>query len=201
MIYSLKGTLKYTDPTFVVVECGGVGFKCFVSTTTITSLTSVGSTVELLTYMSIREDAMDLYGFSSSNELEAFKKLISISGVGPKAAISILSSLSPDKLAVAISCGDTKAIQSAQGIGKKTAERIVLELKDKMSAVAPSEVASTVISVQNASNQSNMNEAVEVLVSLGFSQSEATLAVSKLDSSLSVDELIRKGLKNLSSNL
>ena len=111
--------VEYDGSEFVaVVECGGVGFKCFASTTTITSLTSIGTNVELLTYMSIREDAMDLYGFSTANELEAFKLLISISGVGPKAAISILSALSPDKLALAISCGDTKSIQAAQGIGK-----------------------------------------------------------------------------------
>ena len=132
MIYSLKGTLTYLEPTFAVVECGGVGFKCFVSTTTITSLTSIGTEVRLLTYMSIREDAMDLYGFSTQNELDAFKLLISVNGVGPKAAISILSALPPDRLAVAVSCGDVKSIQVAQGVGKKTAERIVLELKDKM---------------------------------------------------------------------
>ena len=105
MIYSLKGTLTYLEPTFAVVECGGVGFKCFVSTTTITSLTTIGTEVRLLTYMSIREDAMDLYGFSTQNELEAFKLLISVNGVGPKAAISILSALPPDRLAVAVSAG------------------------------------------------------------------------------------------------
>ena len=201
MIYSINGTLKYTEPTFVVVECGGVGFKCFASTTTITSLTSIGTNVELLTYMSIREDAMDLYGFSSANELEAFKLLISISGVGPKAAISILSALSPDKLALAISCGDTKSIQAAQGIGKKTAERIVLELKDKMVEIAPKEVVSTVSNVQSITAQNNKSEAVEVLVSLGFSQSDASVAVGSLSADLSVDELIRKGLKILSANL
>lgn len=201
MIYSINGTLKYTEPTFVVVECGGVGFKCFASTTTITSLTSIGTNVELLTYMSIREDAMDLYGFSTANELEAFKLLISISGVGPKAAISILSALSPDKLALAISCGDTKSIQAAQGIGKKTAERIVLELKDKMVGIAPKEVVSTVSNVQSITAQNNKSEAVEVLVSLGFSQSDASVAVGSLSADLSVDELIRKGLQILSANL
>lgn len=201
MIYSINGTLKYIEPTFVVVECGGIGFKCYASTTTITSLTSIGTNVELLTYMSIREDAMDLYGFVNANELEAFKLLISISGVGPKAAISILSSLSTDKLALAISCGDTKSIQTAQGIGKKTAERIVLELKDKMAGVAKSDTVSNISVAQTAVSQSNMNEAVEVLVSLGFSQSDSSIAVGSLDANLSVDELIRKALKNLSSNL
>lgn len=201
MIYSIKGTLTYTEPTFVVVECGGVGFKCFASTTTITSLSTVGTEVQLLTYMSIREDAMDLYGFSTQNELEAFKLLISISGVGPKAAISILSALSPDKLAIAVSCGDTKSIQAAQGIGKKTAERIVLELKDKMSLVAGGESAAVVENIQASTVGSNSSEAIEVLVSLGFNQSDAATVVSWLDPSMSVDDMIRKGLQALSANL
>lgn len=201
MIYSIKGTLTYMEPTFVVVECGGVGFKCFASTTTITSLSTVGTEVQLLTYMSIREDAMDLYGFSTQNELEAFKLLISISGVGPKAAISILSALSPDKLAIAVSCGDTKSIQAAQGIGKKTAERIVLELKDKMSIVAGGESAAVVENIQASTVGSNSSEAIEVLVSLGFNQSDAATVVSGLDPSMSVDDMIRKGLQALSANL
>lgn len=201
MIYSVKGTLTYIEPTFAVVECGGVGFKCFASTTTITSLTSIGTEVQLLTYMSIREDAMDLYGFATSNELEAFKLLISVSGVGPKAAISILSALAPDRLAIAVSCGDVKAIQSAQGVGKKTAERIVLELKDKMSGIAGGEAQVVVDNIQATNNAGNSSEAIEVLVSLGFTQSDAAYAVGKLDPTLSVDEMIRKGLQSLSANL
>ncbi len=202
MIYSLKGILTYVEPTFVVVECGGVGMKCFASTSTITGLTSVGTQVSLLTYMSVREDAIDLYGFSTQNELDAFKLLIGVSGVGPKAAMSVLSALATDKLAIAVSCGDIKAIQAAQGIGKKTAERIVLELKDKMNGIAGVSVSS------NSSSGASINsvgsassEAVEVLVSLGFSQSDAYAAVGSLDGDLSVDEMIRKGLKLLSSNL
>ena len=144
---------------------------------------------------------MDLYGFNSQNELEAFKLLISISGVGPKAAISILSALSPDKLAIAVSCGDTKSIQAAQGIGKKTAERIVLELKDKMSLVAGGESAAVVENIQASTVGSNSSEAIEVLVSLGFNQSDAATVVSRLDPSMSVDDMIRKGLQALSANL
>lgn len=201
MIYSLDGVLKYVDPTFVVVECGGVGFKCFATMSTITSLTPVGTKVSLLTYMSIREDAMDLYGFLTQNEMDAFKLLISISGVGPKAAISILSALTPDKLAIAVSSGDVKSIQAAQGIGKKTADRIVLELKDKMGGIASSNASSIVEGIQNVATLDNAKEAVEVLVSLGYNQSEASAAVGSLDSSLSVDDMIRKGLKILSANL
>lgn len=201
MIYSVKGILTYVEPTFAVVECGGVGFKCYASMTTITSLSPVGNEVSLLTYMSIREDAMDLYGFSAQNELNAFKLLISISGVGPKAAISILSALTPDKLAIAVSSGDVKSIQAAQGIGKKTADRIVLELRDKMGNVVSNGASSVVEGIQNVTAHDNSREAVEVLVSLGYSQSEASAVVGTLDPTLSVDEMIRKGLKSLAANL
>ncbi len=201
MIYSVKGILTYVEPTFVVVECGGIGMKCFASTTTITSLKSVGTEVQLLTYMVVREDAMDLYGFLTQGELDAFKLLISVSGVGPKAAVSILSALPPDKLSLAVSCGDVKSIQIAQGIGKKTAERIVLELKDKMAGINADVVGVQTQDVRNAVSSSNTSEAIEVLVSLGFSQSDASVAVAKLDSGLSVDDIIRKALKMLSANL
>lgn len=202
MIYSLRGKLIYVDASFVVVECSGVGMKCFASTSTITSLTSVGTEVTLLTYMSVREDAIDLYGFSTQNELDAFKLLIGVSGVGPKAAMAVLSALSTDKLSVAVSCGDIKSIQAAQGIGKKTAERIVLELKDKMTGIASGTAASSAVDAAQVNVPgSDASEAVEVLVSLGFNQSDASVAVGSLEPGLTVDEMIRKGLKLLSSNL
>lgn len=201
MIYSVRGILIYAEPTFAVVECGGVGFKCFISNSTLASLPSSGKEVNLLTYMSIREDAMDLYGFSTPNELDAFKLLISISGIGPKAAISILSALTPDKLAIAVSSGDVKSIQQAQGIGKKTAERIVLELKDKMVGVASGSASVVVEGIKNVSTNNNAQEAVEVLVSLGYNQSDAAAVIGGLDPSMSVDDMIRKGLKALAANL
>lgn len=200
MIYNLHGKLTYTDPNFAVVECSGVGFKCFVSMTTLTSLTSIGSEVNLFTHLAVREDAMDLYGFSTEGELDAFKHLISVSGVGPKAAMAILSVLPPDRLAIAVSSGDVKAIQSANGVGKKTAERIVLELKDKMAGIGS--ISSQVVSdIKSVAESSNASEAVEVLVTLGFNQSDATAVIGAMDKSLSVDDMIRKGLKELSSNL
>lgn len=202
MIYSVKGILTYVEPSFVVVECGGVGMKCFASTSTITQLSSVGTEVTLLTYMSVKEDAIDLYGFLSQNELDAFKLLISVNGVGPKAAMSVLSALTTDKLSLAVSCGDVKSIQTAQGIGKKTAERIVLELKDKMAGVAGAvQGTAAVNAVQANAPGSATAEAVEVLVSLGFNQTDASVAVGSMQPGLSVDEMIRKGLKLLSSNL
>ncbi len=200
MIYNVKGILTYTDPNFAVVECGGVGFKCFVSMTTLKELPSIGSEVNLFTYMSVREDALDLFGFFEVDELEAFKLLISVSGIGPKAAIAILSVLTPSKLSVAISSGDVRSIQMAQGVGKKTAERVVLELKDKMVGIGSSSVAD-VRNVQSVASSNDAQEAVEVLVSLGFTQSDAATVIGAMDKSLSVDEMVRKGLRQLSSQL
>lgn len=201
MIYNVRGKLTYTDPTFAVIECGGVGFKCFVSMNTLKDLTSVGTEVNLFTYMAVREDAMDLFGFSTQQELQAFKLLITVSGVGPKAAIAILSVLSPDRLSIAISSGDIKSIQAANGVGKKTAERVVLELKDKMVGIGSTSTASVVEGIQAVASNSNAQEAVEVLVSLGFNQSDAAAVVGSMDKSLSVDDMIRKGLKQLSTQL
>lgn len=198
MIYNLNGKLTYVDPTFIVIECGGVGFKCFASTTTITSISTVGTNVNVLTYMSVKEDSIDLYGFATQEELNSFKLLISVSGIGPKAAMAILSVLPPDRLSVAVSSGDVKAIQSAQGVGKKTAERVVLELKDKMVGIGSAHTNAIVEGIQSVAQSDNAQEAVEVLVSLGFNQSEAASVVGTMDKSLSVDEMIRKGLKSLS---
>lgn len=200
MIYNVKGILTYTDTNFAVVECGGVGFKCFVSLTTLRDLTSIGSEVNLFTHLSVREDAMDLFGFSTNAELDAFKLLITVNGIGPKAAMAILSVLPPDRLSAAISGGDVKAIQMAQGVGKKTAERVVLELKDKVVGIGGAN-SSVIESIQSVASSNDASEAVAVLVSLGFNQSDAATVVGAMDKSLSVDEMIRKGLKQLSSNL
>lgn len=200
MIYNVRGTLTYTDINYAVVECGGVGFKCFVSMTTLKELPPLGKEANLYTYLSVREDAMDLFGFATQQELDDFKLLITVSGVGPKAAMAVLSVLPPDRLSIAVSSGDVKSIQSAQGVGKKTAERIVLELKDKMLGIAPSNAAA-VQSIQAVASNSDAQEAVEVLVSLGFNQSDAATVVGAMDKGLSVDDMIRKGLKQLSSQL
>ncbi|MBR7072599.1 MAG: Holliday junction branch migration protein RuvA [Eubacterium sp.] len=201
MIYNVKGVLSYADPAFAVVECGGVGFKCFISVTTLRQLPSVGKEVNLFTHMAVREDAIDLYGFYELSELEAFKLLITVSGVGPKAAMAILSTLPPDRLSIAVSSGDVRSIQQANGVGKKTAERVVLELKDKMAGIGSSGVASVVEGIQSVASSSNASEAVEVLISLGYERSDAATAVGALDKSLSVDEMIRLALKQLSAQL
>ncbi len=201
MIYNVKGNLTHIDTQFVVIECGGIGFKCFTSLNTAKSIGKIGSEVNLFTYLSVKEDAMDLFGFLTQAELDSFKLLITVSGVGPKAAVSILSELNPDKLAVAIAAGDIKSITKANGVGKKTAERVVLELKDKMVNVATGEVSSAAVSASTIVEESAAADAVAALVSLGFTQSDAAVVVGQMDKSLSSDEMIRLGLKQLSRNL
>ena len=149
MIYTIRGILTEADVTgsFIVIECGGVGYRLTVTANTLTSLpapaftpsgdTAEGAQVKVYTYMAVKEDAVELFGFASKEELEAFKLLISVSGVGPKAATSILSLLTPKKLAFAIASDDTKTISRAPGVGAKTAARVVLELKEKMAKAFP----------------------------------------------------------------
>lgn len=200
MIYNIKGELTYTDPQFVVVENSGIGFKCFTSLTTVKNLGKIGSTVNLYTYLSVKEDALDLFGFSTLEELNSFKLLITVSGVGPKAAVSVLSELSPEKLALSIASSDVKSITKANGVGRKTAERIVLELKDKTGSLSQTDFSS-VASAASVAEDSAAGEAVAALVALGFSQSDAAVTVGQMDQSLSADEMIRLGLRQLSSNL
>lgn len=201
MLYNVKGILTVSDVNFIVVECGGVGFKCYTTLNTIKSIGTVGSEVNVYTHLAVREDAMDLYGFSTLNELDAFKLLITVSGIGPKAAVAILSELTPEKLALCIASGDAKSITKAQGVGKKTAERVVLELKDKMGNIAIGEGASVVSAASTVLESSNSAEAVEALVALGYSQSDAAVIVGSMDKSMPVDDMIRLALKQLARNL
>lgn len=201
MLYNIRGKLTVSDVNFIVVECGGVGFKCFTTLNTVKNIGRTGDEVNVFTYLAVREDAMDLYGFATLDELNAFKLLISVSGIGPKAAAAILSELAPDRLAVCIASGDAKAITRAQGVGKKTAERVVLELKDKMGSIAVGDTSDVVSSVASVGESSNSAEAVEALVALGYSQSDAAVVVGGMDKSLTVDEMIRNGLKQLAKKL
>ena len=125
MIYSLNGVLIDRNLSSVVIECGGVGYKCIVTDQTLRQLPEIGSKLFLYTYMNVREDAVDLFGFITKDEMEMFRLLISVNGVGPKAAIAILSEMQPDKLSFCIAAGDAKAITKAQGVGPKLAQRIV----------------------------------------------------------------------------
>lgn len=199
MFYSLTGKVVKTGAGFAAVECGGVAFRCLTSNQTLYEI-SGEKQVTLYTYLNVREDALDLFGFATEYELDWFKMLISVNGVGPKAALAILSELSPDKLALSISASDEKAICRAPGVGKKIAQRIILDLKDKVKNLAGGEGSTADFErVSAATEMPNSSEAVAALTMLGYSQSEAAVAVGKLDPTLSVESMIRQALKLLSN--
>ena len=200
MIASLRGKLVYTDNTVAVVECGGVGYKCFVTKNTLYNLPQKNEEVFLHTYMVVREDAMDLYGFESIEELDAFKLITSVNGVGAKIGLALLSEFTASQLTLYIASGDAKALTAASGVGIKLAQRIVLELKDKVGGLTTGETLE-IKAVGNATLNSNTKEAVAALVALGYSQSEASLAVGKLDMSLTTEELIKQALKTLARGI
>ena len=199
MFYSLTGKIIYKDEQTVAISCGGVGFKCFTTRNSLAKLSLQSGEVTVFTHLNVREDALDLFGFATNDELDAFKLLISVSGVGPKAALAILSELSPDAFAVAVASGDAKAITAANGVGPKLAQRVIMELKDKIANVGfISEESSSVSNAVNTANSmSNTAEAIAALTALGYSQTEASVAVSKLSPNLSVEELIKGALKNM----
>ncbi len=198
MFYSLTGTVIYSDLNSVALSCGGVGFRCQTTTNTLRDVEN-GRELTLFTYLNVREDALDLFGFSSVYELDWFKLLISVTGVGPKAALAILSELVPEKLAMSISAGDVKAITRAQGVGPKLAQRVILELKDKAkSALSGAEDAADYADIADAAEQPNSQEAIAALTMLGYSKTEASAAVAKLDRSLPTQTLIKQALKLLS---
>ena len=201
MIYSLRGTLIESDPRTVVIECAGVGYGCRVTLNTLRQLPPLGSEAFLHTYMVVREDAMELYGFADTAELSCFKLLTTVNGVGPKAALSLLSDFSPDRLALLIASSDAKSITKAAGVGPKMAQRIVLELKDKMGAADLGLVSEDVEAAGSASKSGGAAEAVAALTALGYSQSEAALAVGRLDSQLGVEELIKGALKSMAGQV
>lgn len=198
MLYSLKGKLIVKEPNLFVVECGGVGYKCTCSMYTVSQLPEVGDEVFVYAYLNIREDSVDLFGFSNKNELSCFKQLITVSGVGPKAATSILSTITYDQLALCIATGDYKSITKAQGVGAKTAQRIVLELKDK---IKNEDIISGFNSkpIISQLDNPNLQDAIDALIVLGFSNSEASYALSSCTHEMSTEEMIKIGLKFLSS--
>ena len=196
MIYSLTGEIIAVETNGFAIQCGGVAFFCFSTMNTMQKIGAKGTNATVYTYLNVREDAMELYGFATQTELDAYKQLITVSGVGPKAALAILSALTPDQLALSIASGDVKAITKAQGVGAKIAQRIVLELKNKFSTDLTQEQSEVMAAVQSNSD-GECSQAVEALIQLGYSRSEAAVAVGKLDKSLPVEELIRLALKSL----
>ena len=201
MIYFIKGELLTTEPGAIFIDTGSIAYKLFVSDNTISAFASkIGTQIRVYTYLSVREDAMDLYGFHSLEEKNTFNMLITVSGVGPKAALAILSILSPSSFAMAVTSGDVKAISKANGVGPKTAARVILELKDKLTKELGN-IASDTSNVQVTKSGADMgkySDALNALIVLGYTRTESANALRGLDTaSLSLEELITSALKNL----
>ena len=197
MFYSVRGKLIHTTTTCAVVECGGVGYNCQTTMNTLKQI-KLGSEVMLYTYLNVRADAMELFGFATKTELETFKTLISVSGVGPKAGLSILSELSPEQVAMAIATDDIKTITRAQGVGKKLAQRVILELKDKLAKSLGTADGIPVASAAAAATVSgNVPKAIEALGVLGYTPADVSPVLAAFDSSLPVEQLIAMTLRQM----
>lgn len=201
MFYSITGKVVYTDENSVAIDCNGVAFRLFATLNTLKKCAPVGQEQMLYTMLNVREDALDLFGFADKSELDCFKLLIGVSGVGPKAGLAVLSQLTPDRLALCVAGGDIKSITAAQGVGAKIAQRIVLELKGKLDGFAASaEALGDIAAAQKATVSYAGEDAVNALVMLGYSRSEASIAVGKLDGNLSTEDMIKQALKQLAKN-
>lgn len=194
MIYSLEGILQEKFADYAVISCAGVGFYAAISANTASALPAVGEKAFLYTVMSVKENGVDLAGFATADERDIYRELCSVSGVGAKVALSILSTFTPDRVALLIAAQDSKSITAAPGVGPRLAQRIVVELKDKIGKMDVSGPASAVSSAQQLPSAS---EAVAALTSLGFNVAEASRAVSGLDASLSTEELVAEALRKL----
>ena len=195
MIYSVRGNLILMDVGYAVVECGGVGYRVQTSITTQKQL-KLNTETMLYTYMNVREDAMELYGFATKGELSTFKMLIGITGVGPKVALAILSDLTSEQIAMCVSSGDSKTLTRANGVGPKLAQRIVLELKDRIKGVADTagfDVGKGSVIVDTG----NVPKAVAALAVLGYSAADVTPILSKLDPAMPVEAMIAATLKQM----
>ena len=199
MIYSLNGKLIYADHQFAVIECGGVGYKFLASTKTLSALPQKGKQAFVYTYMNVKEDAVDLFGFADTNELELFKLITSVNGVGPKIGIAILSDFTVDQLSLAIASGDAKTLTKASGVGLKIAQRIVLELKDKLASGLTVQSDSGSATAADIADGSSPKDAIAALVQFGYSHSEAAATVSKCDLSKSTEDIIKQALRLLST--
>ncbi|MCI9165291.1 MAG: Holliday junction branch migration protein RuvA [Oscillospiraceae bacterium] len=199
MYYYVSGTVAHIEPYLAVVDCGGVGYACRTTAYTLSQIKK-GDRAKLFTFLSVREDAMDLYGFASQEELKLFQQLISVSGVGPKAALGILSSSTPANLAMSIITGDEKTLTRAPGVGKRIAQRVILELKDKLAkgqTVSGSGESVTMDAV-TIIPQNKLSEASAALAVLGYSQAEINMALKGVDiDGQPLEQIIRLALKNM----
>ena len=201
MIYCLTGKIVKKSMNAVVLSCGGVGYYAQCPASVAGALPGVGKEATIYTVMSVTENDVSLYGFATEEQQACFEMLTAVSGVGPKVGLAILSVMEPERVALAISAGDHKAFKAASGVGPKLAQRIVLELKDKVAkgfvdGISLADVADA--SAQTPAAQSS-SQAIAALVSLGYSQSEAALAVSKIDATLPVEEIIKLALRGMAA--
>lgn len=198
MFYFLRGTVAAIEEDMAVIDCGGVGFACYTTAATLSRL-KPGSEQTLYTHCNIREDAFDIFGFATREEKNCFKLLLGVSGVGPKAALAILSVLPPDRLTLAVMTEDEKALSAANGVGKKMAQRVILELKDKIGKdVQTLDFSGPAAAVPPRSGKAD--EATQALAALGFRPSEIGLALRGIDvKALSVEEIVRHALRAMNS--
>lgn len=199
MFYYLSGPVAHIEPHLAVIDCGGVGYACRTTNYTLSNIKQ-GEKAKLFTHLNVREDAMELYGFATSEELNLFRQLISVTGVGPKAAISILSASTPANLALSIITGDEKALTCAPGVGKKIAQRVILELKDKLAKGQSVGIAGESYGGSGVTiiPENKLSEASAALAVLGYSQSEINLALKGVDlDSLTLEQIIKAALKKM----
>lgn len=198
MISMIRGELIAMEDEKVIVDVNGIGFGIFMPQQSMSLLPSIGTEVRLHTYLSVREDAMQLFGFLTADDLYVFKLVIGVSGIGPKGGLSILSEMTPDELRFAVMAGDAKAISKAPGIGKKTAEKLIIELKDKLSIEdVLNRGSSEVVMQPTQQNQEMQSEAVQALVALGYGSTEAMKAVKKViaEDGDTVEDILKQALK------
>ncbi len=210
MFYHIRGPLVVSTPHMAVVEAGGVGYKMTISENTYRALPKNAGqmpVVTLLTHLSVREDAIELFGFESERELSSFKMLLSVSGVGPKAAMSVLSTLTPEKFALAVCTEDKKAISKAPGVGPKTAARIILELRDKLMKERDidNDLSAAILDHSaeeaGAPARGKLSEAMDALIVLGYTRAEAQNVLKGIDTqALSIEDIIKESLKKLMKN-
>lgn len=200
MFAYIKGTVEVKNNDSIIVETGGIGYKIFTALSTINNLGQTGTPVKVYTHYYVREDIAALYGFGTMEELSMFEMLLAVSGVGPKAAISLISTLSPSRFALAVVSQDTKSLTKAPGIGTKMAQRIILELKDKISKEQlTASIPQASLDYSGASGDSVLSEAVSALMVLGYGSVEASSIISGIyEEGMLVEDLIKKALKSLS---
>ena len=197
MFYYVNGTVAEIEAGLAVIDCGGVGYACATTNYTLSQLKK-GERAKLYTYLNVREDAMEMFGFASQSELRSFKMLIGVSGVGPKAALSILSSTTPQQLSMAVVMGDEKALTAAPGIGKKIAQRIILELKDKLIKEQGGFEAGSGAAAAMPAQNNKAGEATAALAVLGYGSQEIAAALKGIDmDALPLEEIIRQSLKKM----